>query len=486
MNPMLTGGRTAFPTVYLQARQRAADLMNAGERDAAIPMLRDLLKQQPRDTFVLRMLGNALSQNTVHAAKGTEPENIRLLRFAHQLNPTDPDTLCDLASAARTYGQTRQSHQAADKALELDPSHGRAVMIKCKLLEAGNRVDEAFEVVERARRVGDSPELRIVHATLCLHRKDYQEGIDALTPMIDQVEIIKPRREEMFYLLGQLHDRLGDYDTAFKHFSAANTMQGKRPAANFDAHIDLWNEEVFRAMPKAAADGSRSIMVIGMPRSGTTLTEMILAAHPKIGGIGESPLVNQLAHRNPPGNIDQRIIDAYAKEYLGMLNETVADKSSVRVVDKMPENYIHLGLISHMLPGCKVIHCKRDARDVCLSIYFQAFGPWVQYARDLETIALQYLGYVRMMERWREILDITIHDSVYEDLTADPEPNIRALIDHVAMPFDPACLEPHKTKKSVHTASIAQVRNPIYKSSRQRWKNYEKHIGPMLDLLKDV
>ena len=486
MNPMLTGPTPALPPVYLQARQRAAELMNAGERDAAIPMLRHLLRQQPRDILVLRMLGNALSQNTVHAAKGTEPECIRLLRFAHQLNPQDPETLCDLSGAARTLGQTRQAHQAADKALELDPSNGRAVMIKCKLLEGSNHIDEAFEVVARARRLGDSPDLRIVHATLCLHRKNYQEGIDTLTPMIDRVDIIKPRREEMLYLLGQLHDRLGEYDTAFKHFSTANAMQGKRPAADFDAHMRLWNEQAIDAIPVARADASRSILVIGMPRSGTTLTEMVLAAHPRIDGIGESPLINQLAHRNTPDRIDQRTIDAYAQEYLGMLDGSAADKSSLRVVDKMPENYIHLGLISRMLPGCRIIHCRRDARDVCLSIYFQAFGPWVQYARDLETVALQYLGYVRLMDRWRQTLDIEIHDSVYEDLTADPEPHIRAMLDHAAVPFDPACLEPHKTKKAVHTASIAQVRNPIYKTSRQRWKNYEKHIGPMLELLKDV
>ncbi|MEM9372485.1 MAG: sulfotransferase, partial [Planctomycetota bacterium] len=214
--------------------------------------------------------------------------------------------------------------------------------------------------------------------------------------------------------------------------------------------------------------------------------EMILAAHPSIAGIGENIRLNTLGMRHTTDEMDQKLVDELGAEYLGMLDELVPDRSMRRVVDKMPGNYLYIGLASRILPGSRIIHCKRDARDTCLSIYFQAFGPWVKYARDIESIAHQYLGYLRVMQHWRETLDVEVHESVYEDLTADPEPHIRAMIDHIGMPFDNACLEPHKTKSNVHTASIAQVRNPIYRSSNQRWKNYEKHIGPMLDLLANA
>lgn len=471
--------------VYVQARQRAADLMNAGQRDAAIPLLRDLLKQQPRDPSVLRMLGNSLSQNTFYDKKGTEPEGIRMLRFADQLAPNNPELLCDIGSQCKVLGRTREAHVALDKALKISPAFPRAVMIKASLLQSGNRVDDALELVRDARQTKDDPALAISFAQLSLHKKEYQQGIDAVQPLVDRLDVDKNRRMEVFYVLGQLYDKLGDFDRAFKHFTTANTMQGKQPASDFEPIFESYKRENFGRIPVSTHDGSRSTLVIGMPRSGTTLTEMILAAHDKIAGIGESAKLNTLGSRYPVESLDQKRVDGLSAEYLEMINNAVPDRSILRVVDKMPENYLYIGLATKLLPGCRVIHCKRDARDTCLSIFFQAFGPWMKYARDTETIAQQYLGYLRVMDHWRD-LGVEFHESVYEELTADPEPNIRAMVDHVGLPFDKACLEPHKTKSNVHTASIAQVRSPIYKSSNQRWKNYEKHIGPMLDLLADV
>lgn len=474
-------------SVFVQARHRAADLLNAGQRDAAIPLLRDLLKQSPRDVYIIRMLGNALSQNTALSAKGTEPEGWRLLNFAHRLAPNDPEILADIASQGKTLGRVRDAHQSLDKALKLSPHHPRSVMIKASLLQSGNRIDEAVNLVEEAMRHTNDPSLPISFAQLCMHNKEYAKGVDALRPLVDRTDMEKLRRQEMFFILGQLYDKLNEFDEAFKCFETANTMQGRDLSSNFDVHLDQWTKEFLDSVPKADVDGSRSVLIVGMPRSGTTLTEMILAAHPKVSGIGESDLINRLAHRKPSEElVDRRITTSHGEEYLGMLDELVPDETMTRVVDKMPENFIYLGLASKILPGASFIHCKRDARDTCLSIYFQAFGPWVKYARAQDTVAKQYLGYLRTMEHWKNTLDVKIHDSVYEELTANPEPHIRALIDHIGMPFNDACLEPHKTKKNVHTASIAQVRNPIYRSSNQRWKNYEKHIGPMLELLADV
>jgi tetratricopeptide (TPR) repeat protein len=484
---MFGSSQTPTTPVYAQARQRAASLMNAGQRDAAVPLLRDLLKQQPRDVMVLRMLGNALSQNTQLAAKGTEPEGLRLLKFADSLAPNNPDLLCDIASQCKTLGKTREAHVALDKALKIAPTHGRGVMIKASLLQSGNKVDDALELIRNAMKESSAPSLAISYGQLCIHKKNYQDGIDTLRPLIERIEMESLRRQEVFFILGQLYDKVGEYDRAFECFKTANTMQGKLPASEFDTHLNKWTREAIERIPHAKQDGSRSVLVVGMPRSGTTLTEMILAAHPKVAGIGESTKLNVMGNRHSVEEMtSQKVVDGLSNEYLGMLNELVPDRAIQRVVDKMPENYIYLALASRILPGCRVIHCKRDARDVCLSIYFQAFGPWVKYARDLETVAQQYLGYLRTMEHWRNTLDIQIHDSVYEDLTADPEPNIRAMIEHAGLAFDKACLEPHKTKSNVHTASIAQVRSPIYRSSNQRWKNYEKHIGPMLDLLAGV
>jgi|TARA_R110000782_G_scaffold57258_32_gene119880 tetratricopeptide (TPR) repeat protein len=477
----------AMPTVFQQAKARASEMINLGQRELAIPLLRDLLKQQPRDPQLLHMLGVSLHGNDSMAAKSKEPENLRLLRFAANLAPNNAEILVDYASACQSLGMLREAHKMADKARSVNPAHARAVQFKARLLQGVNKVPEALELLEAQMRDHPDPLLVVSYGDMCLHQGLCEQAVDALKPLFDDVTCPKPRRIEAAFLLGHLHDKLKEYDTAFEYFRIGNTMQGPEPASKFDEHLEKWSRERLDSIPAARKDGSKAIMVVGMPRSGTTLTEIILASHPKISGVGESTLLNRLVHRNPVESLtDQALIDSYGKEYLEMLERCSPEPNMARVVDKMPENYIYCGLAAKILPGMSLIHSKRDARDTCLSIYFQQFGPWIQYAKSLESLGDQYLGYLRTMKHYRDECGVRMFESEYESLTADPEPNIRAMLDHVGMPFHEACLSPHKSKKSVNTASIAQVRRPIYKSSGQRWKNYEKHLGPLLERLEGV
>ena len=300
-------------------------------------------------------------------------------------------------------------------------------------------------------------------------------------PTLDRV-----RRSELLFSLGHLLDSVKEYDDAFDAFSTANKMTPPGKPINFDKHLNAWTKEAVEGFAIQPVDASRAVFVVGMPRSGTTLTEQVIGAHPQAGGIGESPVVNEFLGSKTPSDLSDDLLAQGAKTYLGSLDQAYPDQKIIRVIDKMPENYLFLGPLTRMLPGSSIVHSRRDARDTCLSIYFQRFGPAMRYAHDLETCAQQYLGYLRTIEHWAGMLDVPIYESRYEELTADPEPRVRAMLDHIGLPFHKSCLEHHKSKSSVHTASAGQIRQPLYKTSQQRWKNYEKHLGPMLEVLGDV
>jgi len=459
---------------------RCAALLDAGQYKVAIALLRETLAKNPSDPAVLHMLGFALS----HTAGAREA--VRHLRFAAQLQPNNPDIYCGLAEAHRKLNQVRDAHQAIDKALKINPSFGRAIAFKALLYQSSGNAEKGLELIKA--HIGSDKEamLAVLYGQLARQLKRTGDGIDVVTKALERPEIPRTRREELNFALGHLYDAEGEYDKAFECFQRGNTMAGEQAPDDFDTHLAKYTKEIVDSIPVAEVDGSRAVLIVGMPRSGTTLTEQIIASHPRAGGVGESPVFNEIVHAQPTDGLTQQVVNGHAQRYLGMLGEAFPDEKTVRVCDKMPENYIYLGTISRLLPGASYIHCVRDARDTCLSIYFQRFGPNIQYARGLETCANQYLGYLKTMEHWREILDIEILDSCYEDLTADPEPHVKELLGHIGLEFDPACMEHHKNKQSVHTASIGQVRQPIYKSSRERWRNYEKHIGPMLEILEGV
>ncbi len=459
---------------------KCAELIQSGQYDVAITLLREMLAKNPSDPSVLHMLGMSL------ASVDHPREAIRHLKFASQLDSGNPEVFCTLAMAHRKLNQVRDAHQALDKALAIDPTHARAISVKSLLFQSSGQPEKALALISSAMVNDKDASLAVHFGQIARQLKRYSEGIDVVNAALERSEILKDRREELNYVLGHLYDAQGEYDRAFACFQRGNIMGGVEDADRIDAHLNKFRPEILDAMPVADVDASRAVFIVGMPRSGTTLTEQVIASHPQAGGVGESPVINEIVHAQPTDGLTQKIADDHAKRYIKMMDDAYPDPKILRVCDKMPENYLFLGTMSKILPGAHYIHCVRDARDTCLSIYFQRFGARLQYARDLVTCANQYLGYLKTMEYWRENLDINILDSRYEELTAEPQERVTALLEHIGLEFHPACLEHHKNKQAVHTASLGQVRSPIYKSSQQRWKNYEKHLGPMLEILDGV
>ncbi|MBO6512802.1 MAG: sulfotransferase [Phycisphaerales bacterium] len=459
---------------------RARALLNASEYQTAISFLREALEKTPRDPEVLRMLGYSLM------LFDNCPEAVRHLEFASKLNPGDPDTLCDLAMVYRRLDRLGEAHKALDQVLKVNPANGRAVALKARVLQARGQSPKAMEIVEHALTISKDSSIVMIYGTLARELKQQAPAIDLIRETLQSPTLERVRRSELLFSLGHLLDSVGDYDDAFEAFQTANKMTDPGVIMDFDRHIGNWSKEALESFDQQETDGSRAILVVGMPRSGTTLTEQVLAAHPNAGGIGESPFMNGVFGSKSPQDLTNNDFQACGKGYMDELSKLCPDPKARRVVDKMPENYLFLGQITRAIRGVNLVHCKRDARDTCLSIYFQRFGPGIVYAHDLVTCANQYLGYLQTMQHWNEILEVPIFESKYEELTSDPEPRVRAMLDHVGLEFNKSCLEHHKNKSSVHTASAGQVRKPLYKSSQQRWKNYEKHLGPMLEVLGDV
>ncbi len=230
-----------------------------------------------------------------------------------------------------------------------------------------------------------------------------------------------------------------------------------------------------------------------MPRSGTTLVEQIIASHPQCFGADELPHIGAIAATLPgrlqtdhpypqcAAMIDAPLARSLAEEYLEKLQAVGGDAK--RVSDKMPANFIYLGLIALMFPRARVIHCRRDPLAVCLSIYFHRFAYGHGYAYDLGDIGVYYRQYRRLMQHWHEVLPLEICDVQYEELVADQASESRRLIDYCGLSWDDRCLEYHKNTRPVQTMSNWQVRQPIYTDSIQRWKHYEKHLDELKEML---
>jgi hypothetical protein len=288
------------------------------------------------------------------------------------------------------------------------------------------------------------------------------------------------------------------FDDAFEHFRQANELSGaafdsKRGVAATDRLIDTFSADFLAGRSGFGDPSERPIFIVGMPRSGTTLTEQIVASHPKICGAGELETMFHMvdavpglagANKRYPEcvrDLTQASARDLARRYLVELNRY--SRTAVRITDKMPHNFDKLGLISLMFPRARIIHCRRDPIDTCLSCFMHEFHKQHTYNCDLASLGLYYREYERLMAHWRTALPIALFELRYEDLVADQEAVSRALIEFCGLPWDDRCLEFHRADRSVQTPSAWQVRQPIYTKSVERWRKYQRHLGPLIEVL---
>ncbi len=322
--------------------------------------------------------------------------------------------------------------------------------------------------------------------------------------LLAETDLTDVQRFLLHYGLASVRDARGDYAAAAEHLVQANALQHadfikRGQPYRSDTYESLAAQLIAACTPEfyehVRGFGHQSelpVFVFGLPRSGTTLIEQVLASHSRVFGAGEIKLAGDtLAGFGADGSdaveamrrMDRPSAARAAERHLEKLR--VLAPAAERIVDKMPDNYLHLGMLAALLPRAKFIHCRRDLRDVAVSCWMTPFEE-VRWANDQRDIAARFRVYRQIMDHWRRVLPVPILNVDYEEIVADLEDVSRRLIEFCGLPWEPGCLEFHHSKRAVSTASAAQVRRPVYKTSVQRWRNYEPYLAPLFARLDDM
>jgi tetratricopeptide (TPR) repeat protein len=507
---------------YAEAHENAGDALMKLERiGEAIDSYRRALELRPDWVTACHSLANAL------AAVGRMEESLAAYRRAMALDPNGALLHNNFGSLLRGCGQLDEAAACFRRALELDPrlaeaqsnlgltyrlagrpqearaSCLRALELKPNFAPALTTLAESyadtgdFAGAERCFRQAaaadrDSPQ---AWAGLTRLRKMNRQDGDWLTEAQRIAALPLPPRQEacLRYAMGKYFDDLADYEHAFDNFRRANELTKCTRAAHqpealtqlVDRIIETEDREWLRRSQITPSGSERAVFIVGMLRSGTTLAEQILAAHPQVLGAGELPFWGSaaLTVRSAADHPDhQARLERQASLYLSSLASLA--RGVPRVVDKMPGNFLALGLIHAGLPHARVIHLRRHPVDTCLSIYFQHLESALSYTNDLEDLARYYRNYVRIMEHWHSIFPPgVILDVPYEALVQDPESWSRRMVEHIGLAWDPRCLSFYSSPRTVITASKWQVRQPITTAAVGRWKSYRAHLGPLMELM---
>jgi tetratricopeptide (TPR) repeat protein len=418
-------------------------------------------------------------------------------RLALKQAPDLAELHTNLAIMLRLQGRPKQAEAICRRALELGPRAPAALSLMAEIHADRGEFADAEERYRQA--LCAAPEWPVAWAGLANLRKmtDDQAGwLSVATRIADKK--MRPREEmHLRFAIGKYLDDVGRHDAAFDHYRRANDLaKASRPphdreklTRTFDGIMELYGRQWIERAREHGNDSARPVFVVGMPRSGTSLTEQILASHPAIFGAGElsfwktaSPKIAECA-LDPPALAG--VLRGTSESYLQLL--AGLDPGAGRVVDKMPANFVYLGMIHAAFPNARIIHMRRNPIDTCLSIYFQNFHLAHSYTNDFEDLAHFHAEYLRLMNHWRSVLPAgVLLDVPYEDLVDDQETWSRKIVEFVGLPWSPACLDFHRTIRRVSTFSKWQVRQKINRSSVERWRKYAKFVAPLMHLAGDA
>ncbi|HEY0665701.1 MAG TPA: sulfotransferase, partial [Gallionella sp.] len=469
------------------------------ENDVALAHYQRALALRP--VYIEAQMGLAKTLQALDNLPAAEAAGLRAI----QIDANNPRAHALMGGIYSELTRPAQAEREYDEALRLDPECDDALLGLGHLKMELGQMDGAEELFLRALKFKPDNLGARVHIAQVKKVKAGDENFAALLEEEERsAEYSDNKKLSLHFALGKCYDDSKDYDRAFLHFIAGCKLKRAKlsydpasAARQFETVMEIFDRATLDRLRGAGDPSDVPVFVLGMPRSGTTLTEQIIASHPAVYGAGELHDLLRIAERSSeikngqsvfPDNLrglDQQMLTAWGAEYVAGLRQRAPN--AAHITDKMPANFFAVGLIHLMLPNAKIIHVNRNPVDTCVSCYTRLFHRKQEHTYDLAELGQYYVQYARLMDHWRNVLPAgAFLDVQYADIVADQEAQARRLIEYCGLEWDDACLDFHKTKRSIRTASVTQVRQRIYTSSVERWRHYEKFLGPLLDALGDL
>jgi tetratricopeptide (TPR) repeat protein len=451
---------------YVQLLTRWPDLANtwynlallqrrAGRFDAALASYRQALDRGISEPEEVHLNRGVIYADCLRQDEAAERE----LHAALALNPKYVPALLNLANLREDFGRRAEALELYEKILALEPRHHEALARYAGL---------------KSVRAPDDP------------------LVARLTGAIDDPQASAAERASLGFALGKCLDSAGAYDRAFSAYEAANRFSRQSAAGvayDRGAHERFIDQLIAGSAPRSTQTSARPIFICGMFRSGSTLTEQVLAAHSRVTAGGELSLVPAMVRNDlapfPASltSIPPQRLATLAARYLDELSRLFPGGD--HVTDKRPDNFLYIGLIKSLFPNARIVHTTRNVLDNCLSIYFLHLDHGMSYALDLLDIAHYYSQYRRLMAHWQSLYGADIFDFDYDRFVRDPRPAVAGLLDFCGLGWEEACLSFQDAANAVKTASVWQVREPLYARSSGRWRHYERQLAPLLAYLRE-
>lgn len=514
-----------------EALAKGVELQRAGDPQGAERVYREVLLRNPDDVDALRLLAGIAT-----AARQWSDAEVMLKR-ALELAPDFLQAWMDLGLAQQEQDRLEEAQACFERAARLDARRVQPWVALGTTRAMAGRHEEALEAFDQAlarnnrhpnaltgkghvlKTTGAQEEAVASYRECIAHNPGHGEAywalanlktfrfadreVDALREQLRAGQLADEPKVNMLFALATALEARGDFDAAFDYYRQGNELRRRResydPVQTQMVHaqvIEVFSEEFLRLRRGHGHASAAPIFILGLPRSGSTLIEQILASHSHVEGTHELPELSQVARSTGRNRADRlsypesvRMLEDSRFVELGALyleRTRRHRRGAPRFTDKMPNNFPHVGFLELILPNARIIDARRHPLDSCLGCYKQLFARGQPFTYDLYEIGEYYLEYRRLMDHWHRVLPGRVLDVQYEDLVIDTEAQVRRLLEYCGLPWEEACLRFHENPRAVRTASSEQVRRPIYTSALHRWRDYEKHLGPLIEVLEPV